>query len=347
MHLIEKEYTMATARKTRSGKWRIQFFTYDEFGTKTRRSFTANTRWEAERMADKYVEETLAARNRITVGKAVSEYIELKRNVLSPATIRGYEIIRKNRLQSVMDIELSELTSLDMQKAINEDAATRSTKTILDSKNLIVAAAKLYGVRLDLNVTLPPKKPKIKDLPTAEQVIQMIRGTDIELPCMLAMWLSLRVSEVRGLQFSDLKDGVLTVQRSKLYLECTDVVREVNKTYKSTRRLELPTYLQEMIQVIPHTSDDDFIISQSYQVIRKHFKKLAAANGYDMTFHDLRHLNASIMLMLGIPDKYAMERGGWSTNSTLKNVYQHTFSEERKQVDKKIDDYFNGILRVE
>ena len=45
-------------------------------------------------------------------------------------------------------------------------------------------------------------------------------------------------------------------------------------------------------------------------------------------------------------DKYAMERGGWSTPNTLKNVYQHTFSEERKQVDKKIDDYFNGILRV-
>lgn len=50
------------------------------------------------------------------------------------------------------------------------------------------------------------------------------------------------------------------------------------------------------------------------------------------------------MLMLNIPDKYAMERDGWSTNSTLKSVYQHTFSEERKQVDKKIDDYFNSLL---
>lgn len=48
--------------------------------------------------------------------------------------------------------------------------------------------------------------------------------------------------------------------------------------------------------------------------------------------------------MLNIHDKYAMERGGWSTNSTLKSVYQHTFSEERKQVDKKIDDFFNSLL---
>lgn len=53
------------------------------------------------------------------------------------------------------------------------------------------------------------------------------------------------------------------------------------------------------------------------------------------------------MLALGIPDKYAMERGGWSTNSTLKAVYQHTFSDERKKVDDKIDDFFNAILEEE
>ena len=63
-----------------------------------------------------------------------------------------------------------------------------------------------------------------------------------------------------------------------------------------------------------------------------------------MTFHDLRHLNASIMLMLGVPDKYAMERGGWSTDSVLKSVYQQTFSSERKKIDSMIDSYFNSII---
>ena len=67
-------------------------------------------------------------------------------------------------------------------------------------------------------------------------------------------------------------------------------------------------------------------------------------NGIEMTFHDLRHLNASIMLMLGVPDKYAMERGGWATDSVLKSVYQQTFSSERQKIDKMIDGYFNGIV---
>ena len=58
-------------------------------------------------------------------------------------------------------------------------------------------------------------------------------------------------------------------------------------------------------------------------------------------------MNASIMLKLGIPDKYAMERGGWITTHTLKKVYQHTFSDERIAVDDKIDSYFEEIMQHE
>ena len=60
----------------------------------------------------------------------------------------------------------------------------------------------------------------------------------------------------------------------------------------------------------------------------------------------LGHINASIMLMIGIPDKYVMERGGWATNNILKSVYQQTFSDERVKVDQKIDNYFNGIVQT-
>ena len=64
-----------------------------------------------------------------------------------------------------------------------------------------------------------------------------------------------------------------------------------------------------------------------------------------MSFHDLRAVNASVMLLLGIPDKYAMERGGWATDNILKSVYQQTFSAERIKVDAMIDDYFNSIVK--
>ena len=337
---------MANAKQMPSGNWRVQIYLgINKEGKKEKKSITAPTRWQAEMLAAKFIQNMQLAKSRFTIAQAVRDYIDSKKNVLSPSTVYGYENILKTRLQSIMDLDINELDSFTLQRAINEDAVTMSRKSIAEAKNLIVAALKMYGVRPDFNVTLPPKVPNIKELPTAEQVIQMIRGTEIELPCLLAMWLSLRISEVRGLQFGDIKDGVLTIQRSKLFLGGQDIVRDVNKTYNSTRRLVVPAYIQSLINAVPHHSNEDFIVPQDYRFITKQLKKLTKANGYNLTFHQLRHLNASVMLMLGIPDKYAMERGGWASNGVLKSVYQHTFSAERKQVDERIDGFFNNLLR--
>lgn len=37
-------------------------------------------------------------------------------------------------------------------------------------------------------------------------IFRSVIGSDIEIPCLLAMWLSLRISEVRGLKFKDISD---------------------------------------------------------------------------------------------------------------------------------------------
>lgn len=63
-----------------------------------------------------------------------------------------------------------------------------------------------------------------------------------------------------------------------------------------------------------------------------------------MTFHDLRHVNASVMAMLRVPDKYAMERGGWKTDKIMKDTYMQTFSKQRIEVDNMIDNYFETSL---
>ena len=338
---------MANAKQMPSGNWRVQVFLgTNADGKKMKKSITAPTRWQAEMLAAEFLETVQTARSKFTVAQAVRGYIDSKKNVLSPSTVYCYEIILKNRLQMLMPLDIHDVDSFVMQRAINEEAATKTRKTIAEAKNLIGAALKMYGVNPQWNVTLPPKVPKVNELPTAGQVIRMIRGTEIELPCLLAMWLSLRMSEVRGLQFGDIKDGVLTIQRSKLYLGTQDVIRDLNKTYNSTRRLVVPAYIQSLIDRIPHQSETDFIVPLGYKYIKNHLTKLAKANGYQLTFHQLRHLNASVMLMLGIPDKYAMERGVWSSNGVLKSVYQHTFSAERKLVDERIDGFFNDLLRV-
>ena len=58
----------------------------------------------------------------------------------------------------------------------------------------------------------------------------------------------------------------------------------------------------------------------------------------------LRALDAKrVMLALGVPDTYAMTRGGWSSRQTLNTVYQHTMESRRKSYDDAIDTFFESI----
>lgn len=121
----------------------------------------------------------------------------------------------------------------------------------------------------------------------------------------------------------------------------TPIEKKAAKTVESRRKMTVPPIIQDMVDKV----DGEYITKLSGESIYKRFKRVVKKHGYpDLTFHDLRHLNASIMLLLGVPDKYAMERGGWSTTSTLKRVYQETFSSEREKMDTRIDSYFENIL---
>lgn len=101
----------------------------------------------------------------------------------------------------------------------------------------------------------------------------------------------------------------------------------------------------ELIRHEQEADDSEYLVKLSGQAIYKRFVRIIQKSGLKpCRFHDLRHLNASVMVELGVPDKYAMERGGWSTDSTLRNVYQHTFDSKRKEIDKQINDYFEKLL---
>ncbi len=96
---------MAKAKKLPSANWRVQVFIgKDANGKNIMKSFCAPTHKEAEKLAAEF--ELTGKKNlkRFTVGQAFDGYMALKRNVLSPSTIHGYGIIRRNRLQSLMPL---------------------------------------------------------------------------------------------------------------------------------------------------------------------------------------------------------------------------------------------------
>lgn len=335
---------MANAKKLPSGAWRVLLYCgKDEQGKRIYKSFTADTRKQAEAAAALYAVQAKREKSGdMTIGEAIDKYIESKENVLSPSTIGGYRITRRNQIQGLMDVPLNEVTNVEIQAEFNREALRLSPKTLRNAHGLLSAALGVYRPDFTLRTSLPAKEHKVLDLPTPAEVITAVRGTEIELPCLLALWLSLRMSEVRGIRYKDIKGKVLTTRNVKIKFGAEEFTKEQTKTYNSTRIHELPDYILDLIGT---GEPDAYVVPMVAQTITKTLKKLVKRScGKDVTFHQLRHLNASVMVELGVPDKYAMERGGWSTDSTLRNVYQHTFDEKRKEIDRQINEYFEKLL---
>ena len=87
---------MATAKKLPSGNWRVNLFVGKDInGKRIYKSFTAETKKQAEFLAAEYNLKRKEKPKEITVGDAIDGYIASKENVLSPSTIVGYKNIRK------------------------------------------------------------------------------------------------------------------------------------------------------------------------------------------------------------------------------------------------------------
>lgn len=339
---------MALAQKLPSGNWRVRV---TDPVTGKRVSFTSQLpgkagKAEAEMLARSFLlgQKQKKEQGR-TIGEAIDEYISLKENILSPSTINGYRKYRKTSLAGLCDTLIKDITPQDIQAYFNEKALTLAPKSIHNAHGLLSAVLSVYAPELRLKTTLPKVQKNIKQLPEVEDVLRAIKGTEIELPCLLAMWCSLRMSEIRGLKKTDIEDGIITINSTMINVNGEHIEKDSTKTIDSTRQIKAHSYIISLVNALPE--EQEYITTLSDHALYMRFTRLLERNGVKhMSFHDLRHMNASIMLMLGIPDKYAMERGGWSSDNIMKSVYQHTFSAGREAADRKIDEYFSSILDI-
>ncbi len=332
---------MAKAKKNSQGKWEVHASkTVD--GKQIRKRFYGATKKQAENAAISWqlTDEKEQRVSGMTLGDAVDSYIESRSSVCSPSTVANYEKIRRCNFTELYDIRLSDLSEDILQKAVNSFSEDHEPKTVHNAYNLLSAAMKKQG--LSFAVTLPKKKKTLTKLPPIDDVISAVVGSDIECACLLAMWLSLRMSEVRGLRFDDIDGDYVLIRNTRILIKGEDVFKESTKTYQSTRRLSLPPYLKNLCG---DGDPDAFVVDMKANYIYYKLQNLLLqADVRPIRFHDLRHYNASAMGELGIADVYAMERGGWDTTSIYHKTYQHTFDTYKREADEKINSYFESKL---
>ena len=337
-----------------SGRFRTQVvYGKNENGKNLTKSFTADTAWEAIKMAEDFKKLNVdITPSKITVKEALDAYIDSKRNVIAPTTLYGYESLAKNRLKSIHGYPITDLKLIDIQRAINIDAEQgMGYKTIKSAYTLIRSAALLFEVDLPSirKLRLPPKTVK-DELPPLGEVLKVIIGSSVELPCLLSVWCGgMRISEVRGLKYSDIyeEDGsrFIRIRRARVCINGHDVVENRNKTEQSTRDIPIPDYIYNLIQQVPHKNEDEFIISENYGALKRRYDRLLKKHGLQMTFHDLRAQFATTMNGLGV-EKQVLERlGGWANSKVLDSVYIRTPKQRIRDSLKVFDEYMYATIR--
>ena len=351
---------MAKAKKLPSGSWRCLVYDYtDANGKRKYKSFTDSDpspagRRRCESMAAEYAA-TKEHRNKtnenMTVTEAIDRYIE-KYPQLSETTVGGYRTTQQYGFQCLMNKKLSSLNNDILQDAINQECKRPSqsskskgkplgAKTIRNEFGLISTIIHEF-YPFEINVKLPQASTRVNELSTPDVIFSVVKGTDIELPVLLAMWLSFTMSEIRGLTKSkSIKGNCIYIDQVTIHAQGKDIDKSIAKNKKRNRMLVIPDYIKELIDKV----ETDRLVTLSGKAVANKFTYLLKKNGIPhMSFHDLRHVSASVMAMLNIPDNYAQDRGGWETDRVMKGTHMQTFNSARAEVDNKIDDYFNKTL---
>lgn len=346
---------MPKAKKLPSGNWRVQA-SVTVNGTLYKKSFTAPTARQAQADALAWQTESKDKRSptNATLYEAVNSYIDINRNVFSPATIRGYMTIVRNHLGDIGNLKVSAITTNVLQEKVNSLSKTKSPKTVKNVFYLIIPAihhVDPHKVFEDINLpgegTLKPKPFVKKALQHSEakEILNKLSGNSIEVPVLLAAWLGLRRSEILALEWTDVDFENKTLYINKAYVpnEFNEFVIKGVKAGDS-REVSIPDYILEKLN---HLTKEKGRIFKNIPPSRlsQGFPKLCdKILGKPYSFHDLRRTMATYGLAMGIDQAIIMSIGGWKSPQTLRKFYQVILDEDRKEAQNKINNVFNSMI---
>ncbi len=336
---------MAKAKKLPSGNWRVQA-TKTINGIKMRKSFTDTDRRKAERAAEDWCYELTENFNieNLTLDKAYERYIATKKNILSPSTIRNYKKLHENHLQDIMQIKVARLTNEDIQRSINLYAANHSPKSVRNCHGLLSAVIKMFRPGFDLHTTLPQKEKKPLFIPTDDDINKLItatKGTNYYLPILLAAFGGMREGEICALTSDDILENQIIINKSMVCDSEGKWHIKSPKTYSSNRTVEMPSFVMDEIK-----GKEGKLVVYTPHSLSIGFNKILKKNNLPhFRFHDLRHYYVSSLHALNIPDKYIMAQGGWATNYTMQNVYNHVIAARQSEFSNTITTHFETLLK--
>ena len=337
---------MATARKLPSGSWRVRVPSGEktENGKYKYKSFTAPSKRQAEMLASQY-QKTSDKEEVNNIGTLINEYISVKANVLSPATISDYRKWNdciKQYCPDFLEFTTNELNAYKVQHVIDLLVKNKlKPRTVHNYMSLIKSSICFAGYGYP-KVSLPKIEKKKIPIPTDAEVQLMLKaaqGKSLEVPIMLAAFGPLRRGEICALKWPDDFDGdVIFVNHAMVIDSEKNAVIKAPKSQAGVRQLRMPK------KVIDKIREQGYVYNSLPTNLSNQFAKFMKKLKMPYHFHTLRHYCCSRLDALGIPKKEILRRGGWESDAVMENIYNHSLPDQAVIADAKAIDLFDKFL---
>jgi len=292
----------------------------------------------------------------------LEEWVEIVKVRVKLPTYASYSGMIKNTIAPYFrakKIKLKELEARHLQQFYTEKLRTVNANTAIHYHAVIHQSLK-YAVKTDMltqNVATKvdrPKKstfqPTFLDADELFSLFNILKGSKLELPVLVAAFYGLRRAEVVGLKWDaiDFERGTLTVKHTVTTITLDgkemDLAQDSAKTKSSMRTLPLIDPFTDFFRQVKEAQEynkkvcgncynyeyDGYVFVDELgdrlkpDYLTNEFPRFLERHGMKrMRFHDLRHTCASMMLDNRVPLKQIQEWLGHSDFGTTANIYAH------------------------
>lgn len=280
------------------------------------------------------------------------DWLSSSESSLAVTTHERYDrLLIQHIIPHIGSVRMSKLTPQTVQGLYTKLAADGSrldgksgglsAKTILQVHRILHKAfevAMRWGIlaRNPADACMPPKLERSeRSVLSAEDIGKLLKaslGGPYYLPILLAVSSGMRRGEILGLTWGDidLEKGTVSVRRS-LAQTSKGLSFKSPKSGRS-RTLALPEFAVEALRKVAATEDQKLLVCRqsdgkpmkpdSFSSNWRSVRDTAKVNP-EVTFHDLRHSHATLLLASGTHLKVLSSRLGHSTISITADTYAH------------------------
>lgn len=313
---------------------------------------------------------------KVTLNDYMRHWIEIHKSTISERThLRYMQLINLHIKPLLGEMLMTKIKPMHIQKFYTDMAniprkdgkeGNISPTTIYHAHNVLHKAFKdavkwqIISVN-PVSAVTPPRRNKkecrVLDNKSILQVLEVVKGTYLEMPVYLGLSTGGRLGEILGLQWADvdLKKGIIYIRQSMMRKEDGTLALTQTKTPKSRRAIEIgPDTIKKLKAHKIEQASWKLAAGEAWQEnnlvcclqdgrainpnsLSSRFSKLVRKAGLNLGFHDLRHTHATMLLKAGVHPKIVSERLGHSTVGMTLDVYSHVLPTMQREAATLIE----------